>query len=315
MSESTVGLKRKISSASDLLAVVRTMKAMTASNINQYERAVGSLDDYYRTVKLGLAVCFKRSGNSANLHSELLTTENKPKKIGVLAFGSDQGLVGQFNDSLAEFVLADLTTQKRDAIVWVAGERLQSRLEQSDLELKTGFALPRSIKAITPLIGEILLTMETFRTEGKISEVTVFHNKPDHSHTQSSAIYAPVKQHLLPLDAQWQHQLMETPWPTKNLPEVVDAAEFYDQEEGRHKSYHETQLALIHEYLFVSLYRTCAESLASENASRLAAMQRAEKNIDELLLKMNSQFHSLRQSGIDEELFDVISGFNALTYD
>ena len=59
--------------------------------------------------------------------------------------------------------------------------------------------------------------------------------------------------------------------------------------------------------------RACAESLASENASRLAAMERADKNIDELLENFHSAFHCLRQSGIDEELFDVLSGYEALT--
>jgi len=42
-------------------------------------------------------------------------------------------------------------------------------------------------------------------------------------------------------------------------------------------------------------------------------MQRAEKNIDELLENLNRTFHRLRQSGIDEELFDVVSGFEAMT--
>jgi F-type H+-transporting ATPase subunit gamma len=51
--------------------------------------------------------------------------------------------------------------------------------------------------------------------------------------------------------------------------------------------------------------------MAAENASRLAAMQRAEKNIDELLDELSLKFHSLRQSSIDEELFDVVSGFEA----
>ena len=74
-----------------------------------------------------------------------------------------------------------------------------------------------------------------------------------------------------------------------------------------------TLRALIREYLFVSLFRACAESLASENASRLAAMQRADKNIEELLEDLNGTFHRLRQSSIDEELFDVISGFEALS--
>ena len=71
--------------------------------------------------------------------------------------------------------------------------------------------------------------------------------------------------------------------------------------------------AFIRGYLFVSIFRACAESLASENASRLAAMQRADKNIDELLEDLNRTFHRLRQNGIDEELFDVVSGFEALT--
>jgi len=73
-----------------------------------------------------------------------------------------------------------------------------------------------------------------------------------------------------------------------------------------------TLRALIREYLFVTLFSACAESLASENASRLAAMQRAENNIDELQEDLNRSFHRLRQSDIDEELFDVISGFEAL---
>ena len=71
--------------------------------------------------------------------------------------------------------------------------------------------------------------------------------------------------------------------------------------------------ALIREYLFVSLFRACAESLASENASRLAAMQRADKNIDDLLERLTGTFHRVRQSGIDEELFDVVAGFEALS--
>ena len=76
-----------------------------------------------------------------------------------------------------------------------------------------------------------------------------------------------------------------------------------------------TLLALIHEYLFTSLFKASAESLASENASRLIAMQRAEKNIGELLEDLKHNFNSLRQSLIDEELFDVVSGFEALKKD
>ena len=42
-------------------------------------------------------------------------------------------------------------------------------------------------------------------------------------------------------------------------------------------------------------------------------MQRAEKNIDELVGNLNQTFRRLRQTSIDEELFDVLSGYESLS--
>jgi len=63
----------------------------------------------------------------------------------------------------------------------------------------------------------------------------------------------------------WQNKLAVMGWPTKKLPEVIEGTASALQ-------------AFVRGYLFVLLFQACAESLASENASRLAAMQRAEKN-------------------------------------
>ena len=62
MSETTASLRRKISGAGDLQSVVRTMKAVAASSIGQYEKSVRALADYYRTVELGLGACLRESG-------------------------------------------------------------------------------------------------------------------------------------------------------------------------------------------------------------------------------------------------------------
>ncbi len=70
--------------------------------------------------------------------------------------------------------------------------------------------------------------------------------------------------------------------------------------------------AFVREFLFVSLFRVCAQSLASENAARLEAMQRTKKIIDQMLLRLRRSFQRLRQERIDEELFDLVSGFEAL---
>jgi F-type H+-transporting ATPase subunit gamma len=65
MSDTTVSLRRKIASAGDLQSVVRSMKALAVSSISQYEQSVRALGDYYRTVELGLSLCFRDIGSTA----------------------------------------------------------------------------------------------------------------------------------------------------------------------------------------------------------------------------------------------------------
>ncbi|MBW1906628.1 MAG: F0F1 ATP synthase subunit gamma [Deltaproteobacteria bacterium] len=293
MSETTASLRRKIGGAVDLQSVVRTMKAVAASSIGQYEQSVLALGDYYRSVELGLSICFRKSAPTALMKEGKGRTDDG--SVGAVVFGSDQGLVGQFNDVVADYAVKTLEALTGKPEVWAVGERVHARLADAGLPLMGLFTVPNSVKAITPLIGQIIVESETRLSQGEVTELHLFYNRPT-----SGAVYVPVSQRLLPLDENWRRKLVELPWPTGNLPEVMGGGTA-------------TLRALIREYLFVSLFRACAESLASENASRLAAMQRADKNIDELLEDLNRTFHRLRQSGIDEELFDVISGFEALS--
>jgi len=301
MTDSVASLRRKITSTEELKSVVSTMKAMASSSISQYEHAVYSLDDYYRTVQLGLIACFQRH-NSPNVIK--ISHQQERVGVGVIVFGSDQGLVGQFNEVMAEFVTSTLATisahKTGHKVVWAVGERIKSRLAdthwaENKVTLKDDFILPNSINAITALVGDILTDIEAQRELGTIDQVYLFHHRP-----QVDSIYKPVSQQLLPLSESLQKNFTDIKWPTNNLPEVLPERD-------------KTLRALVREYLFVSLFRACAESLASENASRLAAMQRAEKNIEEQQNDLNLSFHRLRQSDIDEELFDVVSGFEALS--
>jgi F-type H+-transporting ATPase subunit gamma len=82
------------------------MKALAPSSVGQYDMSVRALADYYRTVELGLGACFRESARVA------LMPEPKAKPdrgaIGAVVFGSDQGLVGQFNDVVADYAIKTL---------------------------------------------------------------------------------------------------------------------------------------------------------------------------------------------------------------
>jgi len=289
-------LRRKLEGAEDLKSVVRTMKAVAASNIGQYETAVSSLGDYYRTVSLGIIAYFRQEKINAIIGQKEFKG-NSEKLICAIVFGSDQGLVGQFNDSLTDFVAETLHALPGKKEIWAVGERVQLLLTDIGFNTSKLYPVPGSVNAITPLVQQILVQSEEVFNNNKTNEVYIFHNQP-----KSAAHYIPKVQRLLPLDEKWRQSLISLEWPTKLIPQVIGGIK-------------PTLLALIHAYLFTSLFKASAESLASENASRLAAMQRAEKNIDELLDELSHKFHSLRQSSIDEELFDVVSGFEALKDD
>jgi F-type H+-transporting ATPase subunit gamma len=293
MSGNTEILRRKIDSAGDLEGVVKSMKALAASSIGQYERAVLSLDHYYRTVELGLAACLRQAGApraAAGRHPR----EGGP--VGAVLFGSDQGLVGRFNEVLVEFATAELRKRPGKTMkIWAVGERIQALMADSGLTQGALLPVPTSVYGITPLIGRILIEIEAAREHGEVVEVYLFHNHPG-----SGAAYEPVSKRMLPLDRAWESGIAAQPWPTKNPPQVIGDAT-------------RTLTAFIQGYLFVQLFQACAESLASENASRLASMQRAERNIGGILEDLNRTFHRTRQESIDEELFDVVSGYEALS--
>lgn len=290
MSETAESLASKITQARQLGSVVRTMKTLAASSIRQYEDAVNALEDYYRTVQLGLSVCLRRM--SALPFVMQGPPRHAPSTL-LVVLGSDQGLVGQFNDLLADVVYEQFSQRKGLHIISV-GERIQVRLADRGMVSERFYDLPGSVDAITPLVGQVLVDVEHAGNRSGVLELFLVYNSPE-----AASRYHPVVERILPIDTIWVDNLRSVPWPGKTLPEVPAGADsmFGD---------------LVSEYLFVSLFRACASSLCSENASRLSAMQRAEKNIGEILEKLSLDYHQKRQSRIDEELFDIVSGFKAL---
>jgi F-type H+-transporting ATPase subunit gamma len=292
MSGATESLGKRISTAGDLEGVVRAMKALAVSSIGQYEKSVQALGEYNRAVELGIALCLRKRGPPP-----FVPTKAHPDRdtVGAVVFGSDQGLVGRFNEVIVEFAknkLGALPGKTRK--IWAVGERAHALMADTGLTQAGTLALPSSVGAITPLIGQVLIEVEQAIEKGDIVDVYLFHNRP-----KSGSSYEPVDKRLLPLDHAWQSKIAAMPWPTKSVAEVI---------EGRTPALP----AFVRGYIFVSLFQACAESLAAENASRLAAMQRAEKSIDDMLVDLNRKFHRIRQESIDEELFDVISGYEAL---
>ncbi len=289
--QTTEHLKRNIQSAQDLLGVVKTMKALAATSIRQYQKAVESLAEYNRTVELGLQIVLRQTGEN------LLPSGSKAAWLGAIVFGTDQGLCGQLNPLIVEHALEEMKKtgiEEKKRIVIAVGMRVADLLEDAGQTVFEVLSLPGSTAGITPVVQDITILFEDWHFNRNIGQMHLFYHE-----YLSGASYRPKALRILPVEETWLGDLKQRKWVSRTLPIFT-------------MEWEKLFRTLIGEYLFVSVYRAFANSLASENASRLAAMQSAEKNIEERLGDLFMQFHRQRQTTITEELLDIVSGFEAL---
>jgi F-type H+-transporting ATPase subunit gamma len=291
--ETIESLRRKIAVSQDLQEVVKTMKTIAAVSIRQYEKAVASLRQYSRTVEMGMQIVMR------SRREERAQPQPAPgRRLGAILFGSELGMCGQFNELLVSYALDrcnELQVAKKDRSIIAVGARAVSRLEEAGEQVESYFAVPGSVSGITSRVQELLLKIEAWQCPGGVERIILFHHQP-----VSGAVYRPQAVPLLPIDMEWLESLGHKPWPSRVLPTFTMARP-------------RLVYALLGQYLFVSLYRAFAESLASENAARLSSMQAAENNIEERLKELRLHYNQLRQSTITEELLDIVAGFEALT--
>jgi F-type H+-transporting ATPase subunit gamma len=287
-------LKRKIENAQDLRSVVKTMKAIAAVSIRQYERAVDALGAYRETVELGLRVVMR--------HRPERFAERRRQPFGnpgFVVFGSEQGLCGQFNDVIDRHAASRLEAAREEddevePRVAVVGDRLIARLAARDVPLADVFHIPSSVSALRGTVDRLIIAVERWREEQGVGRIDLLYNRP-----QTRSTYEPVSLRLFPIDVGWLIELGETPWEGRSLPTF-------------RMPWERLFAALVRELMAISLHRAFAESLAAENASRLASMQAAEDNIEEHLHDLESRYNQSRQRATTEELLDIISGFEAL---
>ncbi len=290
--ETLESLKKRIKTTEDLKSVVKTMKALAAVNIRQYEEAVASLSEYHRTIDLGLQVVLRRGGEHA-----VIARVAPKKRLGIAVLGSDQGMCGQLNEQIVAHAIETMKTMKvppeRRTLVAV-GMRAAAGLEDAGFRVSETLPVPSSTSAITKMVQEVLVGMDAWQAPSGIDQVMLVYHQ-----FLSGSSFRPHSLKLLPIDQNWLQDLKQKPWPSRCLPTFSMAAKPLFS-------------SLIRQYFFVSLYRAFAESLASENASRLASMQGAERNIGERLDVLQADFHRQRQMTITEELLDIVAGFEAL---
>ncbi|GAB7024149.1 F0F1 ATP synthase subunit gamma [Salidesulfovibrio brasiliensis] len=283
-------LQRSIGNIQELHSVVRTMKALAAVNINQYQEAVQSLRTYRETVLTGLAFLLRT-------HPGLGRASARPShgKYGAVVFGSDQGMCGRLNEDVAERALKRLASENEPRVLAV-GQRVENRLRSDGAGQVEYLSVPGSVEHVTTRVQDILIALDDWQRQG-VTTMDLFYTRYETGTTGTVS-----RKRLLPVDNALLADTAKSIPAGRTLPlNPVNVDTLFS--------------SLVREHLFVSLFRAFCESLASENAARLASMQGAEKNINDRLDELKGHYHQRRQMSITEELLDIVTGFEALASD
>ena len=291
MSDTTASLRRKIEQRRR--APIRRPHDEGAGRIEHRAiraigaRAGGLLPD--RRARAGR--CFRGSAPAVRSPHRM---NGRAGAIGAVVFGSDQGLVGRFNDVVADYAIEDPRRaagtpslgRRRARPRAPRGRRPVARRTLHRAELRRGHHLARRADS---------------RRDRDASGRRPCHRTPPLLQPSASgALYAPVSQRLLPLDDTLAPELAARPWPTTRVTRG-DGGRYRDR-------------------CARSSANTCSSPCSGRAPNPSPARTRAAwprcsaptRTSTNSWRTSTGRFHRLRQSGIDEELFDVIAGFEAL---
>ena len=284
-------LSDALETSGDIKSIVRTMKALSAASIRQFEQAEEALGDYAHTIDLGLtALLHDRRDRGLPL---LRTGVEGSSRTALIVIGSERGLCGRYNETVARHALDRI--EGPETLLTVIGLRAAARLEAAGHGVDKLFTGPGSAAGLSELVQSVIVQSDRWQREDGIGRIRVVHNR-----REGRTLAKPIERQLLPLPDTYLNSLLDAPWPGPGLP-------FFRMSPPALLSW------LVQQRLFVSLYRALAEALASEHATRLAAMQGAERNIEERRADLMQVYRIKRQETITRELMDVISGFEAVS--
>lgn len=287
MTQTIETLSRRTEAMQGIRGIVHTMKTLSAINAHPYEQAARSISAWSDTVLDGFQAFFHQ-------HRGLDLTVAPDALPVIIAFGSDQGLCGNYNEVVTAAVAAHPDTGANPKILCI-GAQMEDALTGAGLPVAATLMPPASTEGLGRLAGDLVKRIDAAdaATPRGIAVTLAFTERA------AGGQQAVVTRRILPLSPVLIDQLAKRPWTSRSLP-------FFNMPTDR------VFAALMRNYLFASLYRAAAEALVTENAARLSRMQQAERSIDDRLAELQSQTHTARQAAITEELLDIISGFEAL---
>ena len=311
-------IKNRLSSVNSTRKITSAMKMVASSKLHHAQTMIENMLPY-ETLLEHILKTFLASETDART---VLNEVRPVKRVALVVYASNSSLCGGFNANvirLLQHVVDEYAELgKENIVVYPIGRKVAEKAVKMGLNVAGDFTAlaekPNANDCITIAreLGEKFIGGEFDRVE------MIYH------HFKSAGSQILTRKPFLPIDI--EEELKRDHERDLTLNVTTKKAQEYIKRKEEEKKREEKEAVtlndnflvepdmntvltkLIPKYLHLMVYTALLDSIASEHAARMVAMQTATDNADEILRELNLQYNKSRQQAITSELLDIVGG-------
>ena len=311
-------IKNRLSSVNSTRKITSAMKMVASSKLHHAQTMIENMLPY-ETLLEHILKTFLASETDART---VLNEVRPVKRVALVVYASNSSLCGGFNANvmrLLQHVVDEYAELgKENIVVYPIGRKVAEKAVKMGLNVAGDFTAlaekPNANDCITIAreLGEKFISGEFDRVE------MIYH------HFKSAGSQILTRKPFLPIDIEEELKRDHERDLTSNV--TTKKAQEYIKRKEEEKKREEKEAVplndnflvepdmntvltkLIPKYLHLMVYTALLDSIASEHAARMVAMQTATDNADEILRELNLQYNKSRQQAITSELLDIVGG-------
>lgn len=284
-----IAIKRRIKSVTSTKKITKAMGLVATAKLRKSREKLDVNEKYYNSFKELMSEVLSDAvddleGNNIYLYG------NKSKNKLYVVLTSDSGLCGGFNANVVSTACDYMRKDREHSISIVVGQKGRAYFKKFKFDTAAEYVqipdLP-TLKEATQIADHAVKMYEN----GEVGEVYVVYTK----------FYSTVKQEvkverILPLDIE-----------KRNADKDSSNVEYIEYEPEIHTLLHN----IVKTHIRQRTLNFMLNSKASEQGSRMSAMDGATKNANDLLEQLNLKFNRVRQSAITQEISEIVGGAEA----
>lgn len=314
-------IKTRIASVNNTRKITSAMKMVASSKLHHAQVAIQNMLPYSDQLEHILKSFLISTPDGAQF--ELAGRRDNIKKVALVVFTSNSSLCGGFNANVIKMMQKAINEYKAQGIdditIYPIGRKVEERTKKMALK-RAGSFLELADKPNASQCRDIAVELENKFLNGDYDKIEIIYH-----HFKSAGSQILTRKTFLPIDLSTEAIGEDNDRDLTSNVTTAKAQEYLRKKDEKRmrETLKATKLnddfivepdlktvlsSLIYKQLQLMIYTALLDSVASEHAARMVAMQTATDNADELLRSLNLQFNKSRQAAITNELLDIVGG-------